>query len=227
MKNSNTLLVLGLLIALGSSTISCNGNRKHNNQRPTKNPTQITKTVGGGCDGCEIMYVGLPNNVNAVDTSAGWTEKGQKLIVSGTAYQLDGKTPAPNVLIYYWQTDHNGYYSPTPELDEKAKQHGHIRGWVNTDPNGKYTLYTIRPAPYPNDVLPAHIHFLIKEPNIQNEYYINDIFFEDDKLVADYLKKYPPRNRGGSGLVKVAVKNNIQYVAHTIILGLNIPDYPN
>ena len=28
-----------------------------------------------------------------------------------------------------------------------SKRHGHIRGWIKTDDNGNYSIYTIKPAP--------------------------------------------------------------------------------
>lgn len=200
--------------------ISCNGQTNH------KPKNESNKIVGNGCDGCELMYFGMPKNISSIDTSSGWNEKGQKLIITGTTFQLDGKTPAPNVVIYYWQTDNNGYYSPKAEMDEKAKKHGHIRGWVKTDANGKYTIKTIRPAPYPNDILPAHIHLSIKEPDIENEYYTDEINFDDDKLLIPHLKKYRQENRGGSGITRILLKDSLQIAEHDIILGLNIPNYP-
>ena len=181
--------------------------------------------VGGGCDGCELMFTGMPVNIKPVDTSAGWTEQGQKLLVTGTVYTIGGKTPAPNVIIYYWQTDNNGYYSPKDGMDEKAKRHGHIRGWVKTGGNGKYAIYTIKPAPYPGGNIPAHIHISIKEPGIDNEYYIDEFVFDDDKLLTARERKELP-NRGGSGILKVIISGNMQIAEHNIILGLNIPDYP-
>ncbi|WP_374172574.1 intradiol ring-cleavage dioxygenase [Flavobacterium tructae] len=200
--------------------ISCNG---QNNPIP---PIKNTKIVGGGCDGCELMYKGMKKEISSVDTSPGWSEKGQKLIVTGTVFQLDGKTIAPNVIIYYWQTDNDGYYTPTPGMDETIKRHGHIRGWVKTDAKGKYTIRTIRPAPYPNDVLPAHIHLSVKEPDVRKEYYTDEINFDDDKLLLAYRKKYLPENRGGSGIVRVLLKDSLQIAEHDIVLGLNIPNYP-
>lgn len=200
--------------------LSCAG------QKNEKKQTETKTIVGGGCDGCELMYIGMPAEINSVDTSAGWNEKGQKLIVTGTVFQIDGKTPAKDVIVYYWQTDNDGYYSPRPEMDERTKQHGHIRGWVKTGADGKYTIKTIRPAPYPNDVLPAHIHFSIKEPDIENEYYTDDINFDDDKLLIPYFKKYPQENRGGSGVVRILLQDKLQIAEHNIILGLNIPNYP-
>ncbi|MBL7711543.1 MAG: hypothetical protein JNL13_03725 [Chitinophagaceae bacterium] len=184
------------------------------------------ETVGGGCDGCELMYIGIPKEINSMDTSTGWNEKGQKLIVTGTVFQPDGKTPAPNVIIYYWQTDQEGYYSPRPGMEERVKRHGHIRGWVKTDQYGKYTINTIRPAPYPRDVLPAHIHLSVKEPDVANEYYTDEINFEDDKLLLPHFKKHPPENRGGSAVVSVVRKDGLQFAGHNIVLGRNIPNYP-
>ena len=95
--------------------------------------SQSTGLVGGGCDGCELMFAGMPKNISSTDTSAGWWEEGQKLLVEGIVFQLDGETPASDIILYYWQTDNNGNYSPTPDMDQKARRHGHIRGWVKTD----------------------------------------------------------------------------------------------
>jgi protocatechuate 3,4-dioxygenase, beta subunit len=221
MKRLTHYGLFGLLLGI---LTGCNGQTSSN--IPTQRNTDTKKLVGGGCDGCEIMFVGMPTNIASVDTSLGWTEKGQKLLVTGTVYKLDGKTPAPNVIIYYWQTDNNGYYSPKQGIDEKAKRHGHIRGWVKTDKKGKYSIYTIKPAPYPNDNIPAHIHTSIKEPNIINEYYIDEFIFDDDKLLTGEKRK-ALENRGGSGILRVLISENLQIAEHNIILGLNIPSYPD
>lgn len=215
-------ILLFIIIGLQLSLTGCKGQASESSLDTNAN----RQIVGGGCEGCELMYVGIPQDINATDTSTGWTEKGQKLLITGTVFKLDGKTPAPNVIVYYWQTDTDGYYSFKDGLDEKARRHGHIRGWIKTDQSGKYSIYTIRPAPYPNDVLPAHIHLSIKEPDIVNEYYTEDIVFDDDKLLINYLKKYPMQNRCGSGIVRVLIKDDIQVAEHDLILGLNIPNYP-
>jgi protocatechuate 3,4-dioxygenase beta subunit len=110
-------------------------------------------------------------------------------------------------------------------MDEKAKRHGHIRGWVKTDDSGKYSIYTIRPAPYPNSDIPAHIHTSIKEPDIANEYYIDEFVFDDDRLLT-IEKRRTLENRGGSGVLRVLISDELQISEHNIILGLNIPNYP-
>lgn len=211
-------------IVVACTLTHCNGQIKRAKQQ-TDLKTDTNKLVGGGCDGCELMYIGMPKNIKSIDTSTGWTEPGQKLLITGTIYKLGGKIPAPNVIIYYWQTDNKGYYTPKAGMHEQAKRHGHIRGWVKSDENGKYSIYTIRPAAYPNDDMPAHIHTSIKEPNIANEYYIDEFVFDDDILLTGKKRK-ALENRGGSGILRVLIDKDMQIAEHNIILGLNIPNYP-
>ena len=215
----------GLFLMLLSILTGCSGQTKNSNPNQQTNTPSINKLVGGGCDGCELMYIDIPTNISSVDTSAGWAAKGQKLLVTGTVFKHDGKTPVPNVIIYYWQTDHNGYYSPKQGMNEKAKRHGHIRGWIKSDEHGKFSIYTIRPAPYPNENIPAHIHTSIKEPNIDNEYYLDEFVFDDDRLLTG-AKRKALENRGGSGILRVLISGDLQIAEHNIILGLNIPNYP-
>jgi len=110
-------------------------------------------------------------------------------------------------------------------MDEKAKRHGHIRGWVKTDDQGSFAIYTIRPAPYPKETMPAHIHISVKEPGIRNEYYIDDWVFDDDTLLNSEQRKALPQ-RGSSGILKVVRNGKLQVAVDTIVLGLNIPGYP-
>ncbi|GGH00688.1 dioxygenase family protein [Pedobacter zeae] len=224
MKYSVTLLACAMAIITHLLT-TCNG-QAIKTQGPEIPVTNKTNKIGGGCDGCELMYVGMPKNIKPADTSAGWKEAGQKLLVTGKVYQPDGKTPAANVIIYYWQTDNKGYYSAGKNLPEKAKRHGHIRGWVKTDLNGNYAIYTVRPAPYPHERMPAHIHLAIKEPGIKEEYYIDELVFDDDPYLIPKIKEKPLENRGGSGILRVLLSGKRQVAEHHIILGLNIPNYP-
>lgn len=220
MENIYRIVTISLLLHL---CVSCTGQSNNNNR--TSASAVSKELVGGRCDGCELMFVDMPANIQAVDTSSGWAGEGQKLLVRGTAYKLNGKTPAPNVVVYYWQTGNDGMYTPEEGMDERAKRHGHIRGWVKTGTDGKYAIYTIRPKPYPNTSNPSHIHLSIKEPDISNEYYTDDLVFDDDPLLTPALRKDQP-NRGGSGILKVRQRGNLQVAEHDIFLGLNVPNYP-
>jgi len=217
------LYTFSFLLVVFPFLFSCNEHIKSKTQKASNKSGR----VGGECEEgyCEIMYLGMPKVLNSIDTSAGWFEKGQKLIIKGTAFQLDKKTPAANVIIYYHHTDSNGLYSPRNDKPENQTRHGHIRGWVKTDKDGKYTLYTIRPASYPDTNLPAHIHWLIKEPDVKNEYWTDDLTFNDDQLLEPYNKINKPKNLGGNGIANVTTKDSIQIAEHNFILGLNIPNY--
>lgn len=211
--------ISGLLIALAwLCLLSCNGQANNNRKEQ--------QVAGGGCDGCALMYEDMPQAIPATDTSTGWREPGRKLLLTGIAYQQDGSTPAQDVIIYYWQTDNNGYYKPDANTPAKARRHGHIRGWVKTDKKGRYAIYTIRPKAYPDGSEPEHIHIAIKEPAIPDEYYTDELVFDDDPLLIPYLKKRQPENRGGSGILRVVYKDGLQIAEHNFILGLNIPYYP-
>lgn len=217
------LLVFFCLTLIGF--INCNGqtNNPHN-QRTIK--TNNEEIVGGGCEGCELMYVGMPENLSSEHTSPGWKEGNQKLILTGKVYELDGKTPASDVIIYYWHTDDNGLYSSDDQTPKDAKEHGRLRGWVKSDKNGNYKIFTSRPAAYPDDEIPEHIHLLIKEPDINDAYYA-DLYFDDDPLYLKHKKKYGKIDRAGTEILRVVLDGDVQVAEHNIILGLNIPDYPD
>lgn len=189
------------------------------------NTTVQNVIVGGPFENAEFTFVGMPQRIQSIDTSKGWHQKGQKLLITGTMFKRDGVTPAPNVIMYYYHTDVNGVYADGPDLDRRVVRHGYIRGWVQSDANGRYSIYTVRPASYPNGRELAHIHPAIKEPTIDNAYYIDEFVFDDDKFLTT-AKRKAMQNRGGSGILRVLIDGELQIAEHNIILGLNIPDYP-
>ncbi len=203
------LSFLGLLL-LGSSALVF-----------ASDPPDANKRVGGGCDGCELMLEGMPQTL-ASQTIITPVDGGEPLEVEGVIFQEDGKTPAPNVILYVYHTDAKGFYSPAPG-QTAARRHGGLRGWMQTDANGRYKFRTIRPAPYPNRHLPAHIHAVVKEPG-KNEYYIDDFLFDDDPLLT--REKRTQEARGGSGIVRVTRNADGVWIARRdLVLGRNIPDY--
>lgn len=214
-----------LLILLVSTLTSCSGQTKPGRQAPKSSKAGNGQIVGGGCEGCDLMYIGMPENILSEHVSSGWNEGNQKLILTGKVFQLDGKTPAPDVIIYYWHTDEKGLYSSDAKTPEKATVHGKLRGWVKSDKNGNYRIKTSRPAAYPTQDIPQHIHLSIKEPDIDNEYFA-DLYFDDDPLYLNHKKKYGKADRAGTEILRVLLDGNIQVAEHDIIMGLNIPDHP-
>ncbi|WP_373495803.1 intradiol ring-cleavage dioxygenase [Aquiflexum sp.] len=189
------------------------------------------QTIGGAFENREFTYYGIPKIISSIDTSSGWYQNGQKILLTGIVYQLDGKTPAPDVLLYYYQTNPEGKYlhkedeSRSMPPNNLGQTHGYIRGWVKTDSLGKYFIYTVRPGAYVTNDEPAHIHITVKEPNEIKEYYIDDFVFDDDKLLTS-AKRNIMENRCGSGILRLVHKDGINIGERNIILGLNIPFYP-
>jgi protocatechuate 3,4-dioxygenase, beta subunit len=185
---------------------------------------RLSKPVGGGCDGCELMFEGMPKTLGWRTSIAGAGEAGEPLEMRGVIYRRDGRTPAPDVILYVYHTDAKGYYSPAPG-QTLGRRHGHLRGWMKTGRDGRYEFRTIRPAPYPHQEIPAHIHPVVKEPG-KNEYYLDEHVFDDDPRLTPE-KRGKLENRGGSGIVKVSRNSEGVWVGRRdIVLGRNIPDYP-
>jgi protocatechuate 3,4-dioxygenase beta subunit len=66
---------------------------------------------------------------------------------------------------------------------------------------------------------------LIKEPHLANEYYIDDLVFDDDPLLTSRERR-SMNNKGGNGILRVVHKDSLQIAEHNIILGMNIAGYP-
>ncbi len=187
--------------------------------------------TSGDLENSAPLYIGLPDTITPEDTSPGWKLKGQKLVLTGRVYQRDGKTPAADVLIYYYQTDLSGRYRHLPEEERSmppnqlGQTHGYIRGWVKTDKQGNYEIRTVRPGTYPSRGEPAHVHITIKEPQMGEHYYIDDFVFDDDPLLTT-KRRVAMENRGGSGVLRLVQDGDLQIGERDIILGLNIPGYP-
>ncbi len=219
------------LIFISLSLESCRGQTKVSSQTQQSDKIDTTQLVGETFENSEFTYYGIPKNISPTDTSSGWKQKGQKILLTGMVYQQDGKTPAPDVLLYYYHTNTEGRYLHKPEEkrsmppNELGQTHGYIRGWVKTDAAGKYFIYTVRPGTYPTNDEPAHIHVTIKEPNEIKEYYIDAFVFDDDRLLTGEKRK-ALENRGGSGILRLVDANGLWVAEHNIILGVNIPNYP-
>ena len=190
-------------------------------QSQTNNALNIH--IGGPCEGCEAIHEYGNAILNNIDTITGFLDNEPKLKLEGTIYLQDKKTPASDIILYIYHTNRKGIYEKRGDEIGWAKRHGMIRGWIKTDSDGKYAFYTFRPAAYPGRTEAEHIHLTVKEP-LKNEYYIENVFFDDDPLLTSD-KRQKLKNRGGSGIVKPELKNGILTVKRNIILGLNIPNY--
>jgi len=171
--------------------------------------------IGGPCEGCELVFRGMPDKVSNHERIAPKDQPGEPLVIEGTVRNPDG-TPAPGIVVYAYHTDVGGIY---PRSDTR---HGALRGWVITDDSGSYRFDTIRPGAYPNRQIPQHIHMHVIEPG-RATYYIDDIHFEDDPLLTDRVRN-APKPRGGNGLaMPTKDRSGTWHVRRDIVLRLNVP----
>ena len=119
-----------------------------------------------------------PADVSWKTTLANEKEEGIPILISGTIYQADGKTPAPNVLIYLYHTDIKGYYGRDDE-----PRHGRFRGWMLTDEKGRYEFRSIKPASYPDTTIASHIHMTLTSKSFKEDS-VDSILFEGDKFIS-------------------------------------------
>ena len=125
-----------------------------------------------------------PKDFSATTMVAPAGEPGERLVITGTAYKADGKTPFASIVLYVYQTDASGVYNKT----DGSWQRPRLRGWVKTDRNGKYKINTIKPGSYPNSKNPAHIHAIAQLPGEQPKW-IDDFLFDGDPYLSERDRK--------------------------------------
>jgi protocatechuate 3,4-dioxygenase beta subunit len=182
--------------------------------------------IGGPCEGCEAIFeCPVPfDQLSWMDTLPDFKEAGPKMLITGVIYEVDGKTPARNTVLYIYHTDQQGIYARKGNEKGWAKRHGYIRGWIRTNENGRYAFYTLKPAAYPRESIPAHVHPVIKEAD-KTPYFIDEYLFDDDPLLTT-SERNKQLKYGGDGIIKLTSKDGLLIAHRDIILGFHIPNYP-
>lgn len=142
--------------------------------------------------------IDAPDNVSWKTVLSKDSDKGEQMMISGTIFEADGKTPAPNVLIYIYHTDIEGYYG----RKSGEHKHGRYRGWLLTDAKGRYEFQTIKPAPYPENRFAAHIHTTLTTKNMKEDW-IDSTLFEGDKLISAQERNQAGKKGGFNPIVKL------------------------
>lgn len=122
------------------------------------------------------------------------SEPGVPLVVRGTLYGADGKTPLSGALVFAYHTDRHGLYNPT-----RADHSWRLRGAVRTAPDGSFEFQTIRPASYPQTRIPQHIHVALQTP--EGNYHAGEWRFADDAMV-DQTERADSDRAGEFGWVR-------------------------
>lgn len=154
-----------------------------------------------GCEGCEAAWEREPSTLVPSIQLAGEKEPGERLLLQGIVFKPDGRTPAPNVVIYLHQTNAVGRYANGSNESDWSRRHGRLRGWLRTGPDGRYEVRTVKPGQYPDRPDPAHIHLTVLEQG-KDPYWIDDVVFEREPGVDEQYRA-KREQRGGPGIVRL------------------------
>ncbi len=127
-------------------------------------------------------------------------EPGERIVVSGTVFDDDGKSTLEGASVYVYHTDIRGYYSGETTNNTNPRLHGTMR----TSKDGKYEFETIKPGPYPAARVPAHIHYVVNAPGHKEK--IFEIVFEGDEFINERIRQ-DARNEDGMFAITQLAKN--------------------
>lgn len=129
------------------------------------------------------------------DTIVFGIESGDHAFMHGTVTDARTGAPIANAELDVWETAPNGKY----EQQDPEQIDMNLRGRFTTGPDGKYSLYCLRPTTYaiPDDgpagdllkllnrhpMRPAHIHVIVGAPGYKNV--VTELFDRQDKHVYD------------------------------------------
>lgn len=213
MQWSHTVLALAML----ASSSACGAeppDARNTTAEMSQAPRQLREIPG--CEGCEAASERDPQTLSPFIRLASADEPGEPLLLRGTVYKPDGKTPAPGVVLYVHHTNAAGVYGNGTNESVWSRRHGRLRGWLRTGADGKYEVHTIKPGQYPNRREPAHIHLTVWEQG-KDPYWIDDVVFAGEPGVdADYRAER--QNRGGPGIVQLKREASGRWLAERDIV---------
>ena len=125
---------------------------------------------------------------------AGPDEPGERLVLTGTVFSSDCRTPLPGALIEVWQANDGGLYDTNTPGNFTETTTFHLRGMLQTNEKGQYEIETIVPGRYPVPpnlpgleqyaglTRPAHIHFRVMES--LHVPVTTQLYFKGDPFIA-------------------------------------------
>jgi protocatechuate 3,4-dioxygenase beta subunit len=136
-------------------------------------------------------------------------EPGDRLLIHGTIFAADRKTPVTNAVLRIYHTDASGLYSREVNNAE-GERNARLQALLQTDGRGRYEVHTIMPGRYPGGKTPAHVHFLVSAPGY-NDRNATFSFSGDPALTPEDYEKHGrdgsfssvrPAERGADGILR-------------------------
>lgn len=178
------------LVVLGGLALGAMG-------RASAQPAVRRDLYNGELDYLAKEYAGRAEDIPARIQLSPAKEPGERMAISGRVLSWQNGQPAAGVIVYAYHTDAKGLYDGGPA----GTRHARLRGWMRTGADGVYAFTSIKPAPYPDRSMPAHIHLTVLEPG-RKPYWIDDIVF-DGEFRVDAAYRAKQGLRGGDGVISL------------------------
>src|SRR5262245_35963082 len=133
-------------------------------------------------------------------------EPGTPFVIHGRVFRKDGRTPAPDIIVFAYHTDATGHY----DAPSSGPHSWRLRGWVKTDADGRFEFTTIRPAPYPNRHTAAHVHIVLEGPGVPRQ--SKGLLFEGDPLLTAAERQESTRAGRFGEIRPVETRAGVQHV---------------
>jgi protocatechuate 3,4-dioxygenase beta subunit len=146
--------------------------------------------VTGACSAvlAEQVPTTQPSGLSSRALIAPANEPGPRMIISGTVYAPDGRSPVEGAILYVYHTDASGEYQQRRGQRADAPEY-RLQAWMKTDANGRYEFETIKPGAYPGDSTePSHIHCALTRPGGSPDWQGDYLFKGDPKIAARHLR---------------------------------------
>jgi protocatechuate 3,4-dioxygenase beta subunit len=152
------------------------------------------------------------------DTIPDYRSKTNKLKLTGTIYQSDGITPAPDVILFIEQPDEDGNFELRKTGDNRYVFH---RSWVKTDADGVYTFYTFVPGNDRRYNQLQQIFPTVKAP-FKEEYQLETFLFDEDPLLTKRCRKKIEKMSHNDRILKLKQEDGMLVAQRDIILGSDV-----
>ena len=126
-----------------------------------------------------------PARVGSSERIAPSAQAGIPFVLHGVVQDPAGR-PAAGVEVFAYQTDTHGIYAAPGAADPWP-----LKGWAVTDAQGRFEFRTIRPAAYPSNTIPGHVHLTFQAGCCGRQ--VTEVMFDDDPLATpEYRKRQAP-----------------------------------
>jgi protocatechuate 3,4-dioxygenase beta subunit len=136
-----------------------------------------------------------PQRLPAAARIAPASEPGTPLVIHGRVFREDRRTPAAGAVVFAYHTDRDGAY----DRPGSPAHSWRLRGWAQTDADGRFEFATIRPGAYPSRRQAAHVHLIVFTAKVC--YHAGEVLFDDDALLTA-ADREPSKQAGDFGEVR-------------------------